>query len=149
MLTQASEMQQTTTISSNLIQPEPDNNPWGLVKSIQQRSYLSQLGSCKNRPTDLQNMGQNIFDQLLMPWLRAGAVVYMICGKTDPPEIERTYNIRKQQTRFYWVCLWELMESATILTPPSTGLRSILLSIRTQYSWRTRIWKNINTTAWW
>ena len=27
-------------------------------------------------------------------------------GKTDPPEIERTYNIRNQQTRFYCVCLF-------------------------------------------
>ena len=26
-----------------------------------------------------------------------------------------------------------------------TGLSSILLSFKTQYSWRTRIWKNINT----
>ena len=24
--------------------------------------------------------------------------------KTDPSEIERTYDIRKQQTRFYWAC---------------------------------------------
>ena len=68
-----------------------------------------------------------------------------IIWKMDPSEIERTYNIRKQQTRFYWVCSWELMESATMLTPPSTDLRGILLSIRTQYFWRTRIWKNINT----
>ena len=67
--------------------------------------------------------------------------------KTDPSEIKRTYNIRKQQTRFYWVCSWELMESAIILTPPSTGLSGILLSVRTQYSWRTRIWKNINTIS--
>ena len=68
-----------------------------------------------------------------------------IIWKTDTSEIERTYNIRKQQTQFYWVCSSELMESATILTPPSTDLSSILLSARTQYSWRTRIWKNINT----
>ena len=67
--------------------------------------------------------------------------------KRDPSEIERTTNIRKQQTRFYWVCSWELMESATNLTPPSTGLSGILLSIRTQYSWRTRIWKNINNIS--
>ena len=46
-----------------------------------------------------------------------------------PSEIEMTYNIRKQQTRLYWVCSWELMESATILMPPSTGLSSILLSV--------------------
>ena len=70
-----------------------------------------------------------------------------IIWKTDPSEIERTYNIRKQQTLFYWVCSWELMENATILTPPSTGLSSSLVSSRTQYTWRTRIWKNINTTA--
>ena len=63
----------------------------------------------------------------------------------DPAEIERTYNIRKQQTRFYWVCSWELMESGTILTPPSTGLSGNLLSTSSQYSWRIRTWKNINT----
>ena len=48
--------------------------------------------------------------------------------KTGPSEIERNYNVRKQQTRFYWVCSWELMKSAIILTPPSTGLSSVLLS---------------------
>ena len=30
---------------------------------------------------------------------------------------------------------------------PSTNLGSILLFIRTQYSWRTRIWKNFNTIS--
>ena len=65
-LTQASEMQQTTIISINLIQPEPDYKPWGLVRSIQQPSYLSLLGSCKSHPTDQQNMGQHNIDQLLM-----------------------------------------------------------------------------------
>ena len=39
------------------------------------------------------------------------------------------------------------MESATILTPPGTSLSGILLSIRTQYSWRTRKWKNISTIS--
>ena len=48
--------------------------------------------------------------------------------KTGPSEIERIHNIRKQQTRFYWVFSWELMKSAIIFTPPSTGLRGILLS---------------------
>ena len=61
--------------------------------------------------------------------------------KTNPSEIERTYNIRKQQTRFYWLRSWELMEIATIPTPPSTGLTSILLSVSNRYSWRIRIWK--------
>ena len=28
-----------------------------------------------------------------------------------------TYFKRKQQTQFYWVCEWELMENATNLTP--------------------------------
>ena len=37
------------------------------------------------------------------------------------------------------------MECAKIITSPSTGLSGILFSVRTQYSWRTRIWKNINT----
>ena len=72
---------------------------------------------------------------------------YWIIWKMDPSEIERTYNIRKKQTRFYWVCSWELIESATIPTTPSTRLSSTLLSLRTQYSWRTRIWKNINTIS--
>ena len=67
--------------------------------------------------------------------------------KEYPSEIEGTYNTRKQQTWFYWVCSWELMKSATILTPPSTGLSGILLSVRTHYSQRTRIWKNINTIS--
>ena len=40
--------------------------------------------------------------------------------KTDPSEKERTYNITKQQTRFYRVCSRDLMECATILTRPST-----------------------------
>ena len=39
---------------------------------------------------------------------------------------------KKQQTRFSWICSWELMESATILTPPSTVLSSILFSARTE-----------------
>ena len=56
----------------------------------------------------------------------------------------RTYNTGNQQTQFYWVCSWELMESAKILMPPSTGLRGILLSVRIQNSRMTRIWKNIN-----
>ena len=68
----------------------------------------------------------------------------IIWKKTDPSEIERTYNISKQQTRYYRVCSWELMESATILMAHSTGLSSILFSARTQYFWRTRMWKNIN-----
>ena len=37
------------------------------------------------------------------------------------------------------------MESATISTPPGTGLSGILLSVRTQYSWRSRIWRNNQT----
>ena len=67
--------------------------------------------------------------------------------KKHPSEKERTYNIRKLQTRFYWVFSWELMERATILPPFSTGSSSILLSVRTQYSWRTRLWKNINNIS--
>ena len=39
--------------------------------------------------------------------------------KLDTSEIERTYNIRKQQSRFYWVCSWELTESPTNLIPPN------------------------------
>ena len=40
---------------------------------------------------------------------------------------KKNLQYKKQQTRFYWVCSWELTESATILTPPSTGLSGILL----------------------
>ena len=61
--------------------------------------------------------------------------------KYSSKKIERSDNIRKQQTRFYWVCSWELIESATILMPTSTGLIGILFSISTLYSWRTRMWK--------
>ena len=40
------------------------------------------------------------------------------------------------------------MESATIHTPLSTGLSSILIFVRTQYSCRSRIYKkNINTIS--
>ena len=35
----------------------------------------------------------------------------------DPSDVERTYNMRKQQTRFYWFCSGELMESATTHAP--------------------------------
>ena len=59
--------------------------------------------------------------------------------KTNPSEIDRTYNIRVPQ--IYRVRSWELMESAKILTPPSTGLSGILFFVRTKYSWRTIIWK--------
>ena len=34
----------------------------------------------------------------------------------------------KQQTRFYWVCSWEIMTDATFLTPPSPELSVSLLS---------------------
>ena len=37
------------------------------------------------------------------------------------------------------------MESATIISSPSNSFSSILLSVRTKYSQRTRIWKNIST----
>ena len=52
---------------------------------------------------------------------------------------------KKIADSLFWVCSWELMESATILMPLSTGLSSIQFHVRTQYSWKTRIWKNINT----
>ena len=35
----------------------------------------------------------------------------------------------KLQARFYWVYSWEIMKSATSLTPPSTGLSGIQFSI--------------------
>ena len=48
-LNQAAEMQQTTNISINMIQPEPAYNPGDLVRTIQQPIYWSQLGSSKNK----------------------------------------------------------------------------------------------------
>ena len=48
-LSLAAEMQQTTDISINMIQPEPAYNPGDLVRTIQQPNYWSQLGSSKNR----------------------------------------------------------------------------------------------------
>ena len=71
-----------------------------------------------------------------------------IFWKTDPSD--RTYHNRKQPTRSYSVCSWELMESATILMPPSTGLSGIMLSVRTQYPRRTKILnsKKVGATTW-
>ena len=39
------------------------------------------------------------------------------------------------------------MESATALMSPSIGLNGTLLSVETQYSGRTRIWKYNNTLS--
>ena len=64
-LSQAAEMQQTTNISINMIQPEPAYNPGDLVRIIQQPNYWSQLGSSKNRTSVQQEMGQNIIHELL------------------------------------------------------------------------------------
>ena len=60
-----------------------------------------------------------------MSWKNQYCSNAKLSWRTDPSEIERTYNIRKQQTWFNWVCSRELMESATILTPPSTILSGI------------------------
>ena len=64
-LSQAAEMQQTTDISINMIQPEPEYNPGDLVRTIQQPNYWSQLGSSKNRTSVQQEMGQNIIHEFL------------------------------------------------------------------------------------
>ena len=55
----------------------------------------------------------------------------------------------KQQTRFYWVCSWEIMAYATSLTPPSPELSTTLLSNKcwTLQSERTR--KCGITTLYW
>ena len=71
--------------------------------------------------------------KVLEPWRKVRNSLELSCSWQ-----QRTCNLRRQQTRFYWVFSWELMESATIHTFPP-----ILLSVRTKYSWRTRIWKNI------
>ena len=49
-------------------------------------------------------------------------------GKTDPTEIDRTYNSRNQQTWFFFVYLSESMEKTTIIKLHRTSLRGILLS---------------------
>ena len=64
-LSQATEMQQTTDISINMIQPEPAYNPGDIVRTIQQPNYWSQLGSSKNRTSVQQEMGQNIMHEFL------------------------------------------------------------------------------------
>ena len=64
-LSQAAEMQQTTDISINMIQPEPAYNPGDLVRTIQQPNYWSQLGSSKNRTSVQQEIGQNIIHEFL------------------------------------------------------------------------------------
>ena len=64
-LSQAAEMQQTTNISFNIIQPEPAYNPDDLVRTIQQPNYWSQLGSSKNRTSVQQEMGQTIIHEFL------------------------------------------------------------------------------------
>ena len=50
-------------------------------------------------------------------------------GILDPSREQPNQNEKrwKLQTRFYWVCAWEIMKSTTVtsLTPPSTGLISI------------------------
>ena len=51
----------------------------------------------------------------------------------------------KKTAETIWLSSLELMENVTIHTPLSTGLSSNLLSAGTRHSWRTRIWKNINT----
>ena len=111
--------------------------PPGVEVLIDQETLRRIELSCLDYKTHIQTLFHTPLPQqkALLIWI------------TDPSEIERTYNIRKQQTRFYWVCSWELMESATILTPTSTSLSGILLSVRTQYPWRTRIWKNIDTVS--
>ena len=64
-LCQATEMHQTTNISNSMIQPEPADNPGDLVRSIRQPIYWSQLEYSKNRSSAQQEMGQNIFHELL------------------------------------------------------------------------------------
>ena len=46
-----------------------------------------------------------------------GDVGIKIIWKRDPSEKENLQNKEKKQTSFYGGCSWELMESATILTP--------------------------------
>ena len=57
----------------------------------------------------------------------------IIWKKTDPSEIERTYNIRKKQIRFSSLFM-RYNGKCNHSHAPSTGLSSILLFIRIQYS---------------
>ena len=73
-------------------------------------------------------------------------------GETDPSEIERTYNIRKQQTWFYWVCSWEPMKSATILTPHSHWFKRYLAFHQNPILLKDQNMKTISTLyqcKWW
>ena len=61
--------------------------------------------------------------------------------KTNPSEIERNYNIRKQQTRF--------MRCNNSRAPlhQLVIISGILLSVRTKYSQKARIMKKSNTLS--
>ena len=63
---QATEMQQSTSVSIGMIQPEPAYNPGDRVRTIKQPNYWSQLGSSKNRTTEQQKKGQGIVQQFLL-----------------------------------------------------------------------------------
>lgn len=65
-LSQATEMQQTTGVSIDMIQPEPAYNPGDLLRTIEQPKYWSQLGSSKNRTNEQQELGQDIVNHLLI-----------------------------------------------------------------------------------
>ena len=53
-------------------------------------------------------------------------------------------KVWKQQTRFYWVCSWEIMADATSLTPPSPGLSAALLSNKSAEHYSPKRPENVN-----
>ena len=96
---------------------------------------MGQLFLMKNAFMKFQNPNLSFFlkgctDARTKPKKYAPSILSKLGGiKMDPSETEKTYNTRKQQTRFYRVCSCELMDCATIFTPPGTGLSGILKSI--------------------
>ena len=71
-LSQAAEMQQTTNISINIIQPEPAYSPGDIIRTIQQlANYWSQLGSSKKIEHQCNKkwakiLSMNFFQKLLI-----------------------------------------------------------------------------------
>ena len=59
-------MQQSTSVSISMIQPEPEYSLGDRVRTIKQPIYWNQLGSLKNRTTEQQEKGQAIVQQYLL-----------------------------------------------------------------------------------
>ena len=68
-------------------------------------------------------------------------------GKTEPSKIEKTYTIKKTADSVLLSLFMRPNGKCNNSHAPSISLSGILLSVRTQYSQRTRIKKNINTIS--